>query len=176
MAGHDRKRDGGGDLHRDSIRTTGPAFNAVPFDPAKVSCTTVGTGTLTFSDPNNGRFAYSVDGVQQTKVITRQVFGPLPNCAWSAQPDLVRATNYQDLWWVPGGTESGWGVNLTHQGDIIFATWFIYDFDGSVLWLAATTPKVGAVSTAARCIERRARPLALTRSIPIGSRLPRSGR
>ena len=125
------------------MRTTGPAFNAVPFDPAKVTPTTVGTGTLTFSDPNNGRFAYTVDGVQQAKAITRQVFGPLPTCAWSAQPDLVGATNYQDLWWAPGGTESGWGVNFTHQGDIIFATWFTYDFDGSVLWLAATTPKVG---------------------------------
>jgi hypothetical protein len=27
---------------------------------------------------------------------------------------------------VPGGSESGWGVNLTHQGDTIFASWFTY--------------------------------------------------
>jgi len=124
------------------LRTTGPAFNAVPFDPTRVTRTPVGTGTLTFSDAGKSQFAYTVEGVSQTKTITRQVFGPLPTCAWSAQPDLARATNYQDLWWVANGAESGWGVNLTHQGDIIFVTWFTYDFDGSVLWLSATTPKV----------------------------------
>ena len=126
------------------LRTTGPAFKAVPFDPTKVTRTPVGTGTLTFSDAGTGQFAYTVEGVQQTKTITRQVFGPLPTCAWSAQQNLAGATNYQDLWWVANGAESGWGVNLTHQGDIIFATWFTYDLDGSVLWLSATTPKVEA--------------------------------
>lgn len=34
----------------------------------------------------------------------------------------------------PAGAESGWGVNFTHQGDTIFATWFTYD-DGTPLWL-----------------------------------------
>jgi YVTN family beta-propeller protein len=44
--------------------------------------------------------------------------------------------NYQGLWWnSPAGSESGWGVNLTHQGDTLFATWFTYDTDGSGLWL-----------------------------------------
>ena len=43
---------------------------------------------------------------------------------------------YQGLWWrAPAGSESGWGINVTHQGDIIFATWFTYDTDGSGLWL-----------------------------------------
>lgn len=44
------------------------------------------------------------------------------------------ATNYEDLWWSP--TESGWGVNVTQQHDIIFATWFIYDTDRKPLWLS----------------------------------------
>jgi hypothetical protein len=44
--------------------------------------------------------------------------------------------NYQGLWWAsPPGSESGWGLNITHQGDILFATWFTYDTDGSGLWL-----------------------------------------
>ena len=38
------------------------------------------------------------------------------------------APNYQGLWWnAPPNSESGWGINLTHQGDVIFATWFTYD-------------------------------------------------
>lgn len=122
--------------------THGPAFNAVPFSPAAVTATPVGSGTLTFSDSANGSFAYTVNGVSQTKAITRQVFGTLPTCTFGAQNDLTVASNYQDLWWAaPAGDESGWGVNLTHQDDTIFATWFTYDFDGNPLWLSATTPK-----------------------------------
>ena len=56
------------------LRTTGPAFNAMPFDPAEVVATPVGTATLTFADGNDAMFAYTVNGVSQTKSITRQVF------------------------------------------------------------------------------------------------------
>src|SRR5213593_4857840 len=45
--------------------------------------------------------------------------------------------SYQGLWWnSPAGSESGWGINLTHQGDRIFATWFTYDTTGKEWWLA----------------------------------------
>jgi hypothetical protein len=69
----------------------------------------------------------------------------VPTCIYGAQSNLALATNYQDLWWAaPAGAESGWGVNLTHQGDIIFATWFTYDIDGTPLWLSATVNKTPA--------------------------------
>ncbi len=123
--------------------TRGPAFNAIPFNPALVTRTAVGTGTLSFADSNNASFAYTVNGVSQTKAITRQVFGPLPVCTFGVQQDLAAATNYQDLWWAPGGAESGWGINLTHQGNTIFATWFTYGFDGTPLWLSVTAGNTG---------------------------------
>jgi hypothetical protein len=119
--------------------TTGPAFDAVPFNPGQVVPTPVGTGTLTFSDTSTGTFAYTVNGISQQKNITRYVFGPVPACVY-AGGDLSKAVNYQDLWWA-APFESGWGVNLTHQGDIIFATWFTYDLDGSAMWLVVTAPK-----------------------------------
>jgi serine protease len=126
-------------------RTQGPAFSAVPFNSGAVTATPVGTGTLTFTDANDGTFAYTVNGVSQKKAITRQVFGALPACTFGAQTDLSLATNYQDLWWAtPAGSESGWGVNLTQQGDTIFATWFTYDTDGSPLWLSATASRTGS--------------------------------
>jgi len=126
------------------FQTRGPAFNAVPFSPGAVTATAVGTGTLTFSDGNSGSFAYTVNGVSQTKAITRQVFATLPTCTFGAQPNLALAGNYQDLWWAaPAGAESGWGVNFTHQSETIFATWFTYDFDGTPLWLSVTAPKTG---------------------------------
>jgi hypothetical protein len=55
-------------------RTTGPAFNAVPFNPANVVATAVGTATLSFTDGNSGTFAYTVNGVSQIKAVTREVF------------------------------------------------------------------------------------------------------
>ncbi len=124
-------------------QTTGPAFDAVPFDPSLVVRTAVGTATLSFTDANNGTFAYTVNGVSQAKAITREVFGTVPNCTFGVEPDLTQASNYQDLWWAsPAGVESGWGVNLTQQGDTIVGTWFTYDHDHSPLWLLVAAPKV----------------------------------
>jgi poly(3-hydroxybutyrate) depolymerase len=133
----------GGNTFSGSLLTvTGPAFDAVPFDPSQVVGMAVGTGTLNFTDANNGTFAYTVNGVSQTKNITREVFGPLPSCAFGAQPNLALATNYQDLWWkTPAASESGWGINFTHQGDTIFATWFTYDHDHTPMWLVVTANK-----------------------------------
>jgi len=120
-------------------QTSGPAFYAVPFNPAAVTATPVGTGTLTFSNGNDGTFAYTVNGTSQTKAITHQVFGPLPTCVWGAQPNLALATNFTGLWWAaPAGMESGWGINFSHQGNVIFATWFTYNGDGTPLWLSVT--------------------------------------
>ena len=96
----------------------------------------MGAGTLTFSDPNNGVFDYTVGGITQSKPITHQIFGPLPTCTFGAQPNLALATNYQDLWWNPA--ESGWGINLTQQGSTIFASWFTYESDGTPFWLTVT--------------------------------------
>jgi hypothetical protein len=77
-----------------------------------------------------------VNGVSQTKPITRQVYAAsLPTCT-PADSSGPSASNFQDLWWrSPANSESGWGVNITHQGDIIFATWFTYGTDGRGMWL-----------------------------------------
>ena len=120
------------------IATAGPPFSAVPFNPAQVSRTAVGSATLTFNDVNRGSFSYVVNATQQTKSISRQAFGPVPVCSVAALPNFVAATNYQDLWWVAGGAEAGWGINLTQQGNTIFATWFTYDVDGTPLWLSVS--------------------------------------
>jgi pseudomonalisin len=120
-------------------QTRGPAFNAVPFNPAAVTQTQVGTGTLTFSDINNATFSYTVNGISQIKAITRQVFGTLPTCVWGAQANLALATNVSGLWWAaPAGIEAGWGINFSQQNNIIFATWFTYNSDGTPLWLSVT--------------------------------------
>ncbi len=124
--------------------TRGPSFDAVPFSPSAVSYRSVGSATLTFSDSDHGTFAYTVNGTTQTKAIARVAFGPMPVCAFGAETNLASATNYQDVWWASGAGEAGWGVNFTHQGDTIFATWFTYDFDGAPMWLSVTAPKIAS--------------------------------
>jgi hypothetical protein len=37
------------------------------------------------------------------------------------------------LWW--NAAESGWGINFTQQGDIVFGTLFTYSADGRPMWL-----------------------------------------
>jgi hypothetical protein len=125
-------------------QTAGPPFDAVPFDPTQVTAAAVGSGMLSFVDANNASFTYTVNGLTQTKALTREVFGPMPTCTFGAQSNLALATNYQDLWWAsPAGSQSGWGINLTQQGDTLFATWFTYDHDRTPLWLAVTALKTG---------------------------------
>ncbi len=125
----------------------GPAFSAMPFNPALVTRSAVGSATLTFTDANDAQFAYTVNGVSQVKPITREVFGPLPLCSFGGLSNPALAINYQDLWWAaPPGSESGWGINLTDEGGVIFGTWFTYDLDGSPLWLSVTATSSGVQS------------------------------
>jgi hypothetical protein len=44
--------------------------------------------------------------------------------------------NVTDMWFDPA--ESGWGLNLIHQGDTLFATLFVYGNDGQPRWFVAS--------------------------------------
>jgi len=118
----------------DLYRTTGPAFNANPFTPIGASnVTQVGTMSISFTEADAATLTYTHNGVSVTKQIQRQVFGSRSaNClpTVEARGALV---NYQDLWWIP--SESGWGLNITHQDSTLFATLFTYDAAGRGLWL-----------------------------------------
>ncbi len=114
-------------------QTTGPAFNAVPFTPIGApNVTEVGSMRLTFSGPDTGRLVYTAFGRTVTKNIIKQTFATQPTCTFNGT-NRTQNNNYQDLWWNPA--ESGWGINLTHQSDIIFATLFTYDAAGKGMWL-----------------------------------------
>lgn len=59
-----------------------------------------------------------------------------------AMPAAATTTSvdYTDQWWV--ATESGWGVNITQQQEILFVTLFVYGPDRSPRWYVgpATAP------------------------------------
>lgn len=137
MSRGERQADGSysGALHR----TTGPAFNASPWRPA--DSVQVGTMRIDFVGASDANLVYSVNGRTVTKAITKQNFRSPPACTWSWF-DRSYEQNFQDLWWNPA--EPGWGINLTHQEDVVFATLFTYAANGQGLWLVMPEGKADA--------------------------------
>lgn len=92
----------------------------------------MGYAQFNFPTASAGTFTFNMnDGTTGSKPIMRQAFSTMPSCAIaSAIPPT--AGNFSDLWWNP--SESGWGVNLAQEGDIVFATWFTYDAAGNPVW------------------------------------------
>ena len=112
-------------------RTTGPAFNQVPW--TTIGFSQVGTMEIDFVTSSLAAVTYTFNGTSVTKLVRRQVFGnPVPECE-QMMGSRATVANYQDLWWNPA--ESGWGINMVQQGAVIFATLFTYSQSGRDLWL-----------------------------------------
>ena len=112
---------------------------ALPWNGSGILVSPVGTGTLTFTDANNGTFNYSINGVAASKAISRGIL---------ATGDTPPAVDYTDLWW--NASESGWGVAITHQFGKIFVAWYTYDASGNAIWyVASDCPVVASGCTGA---------------------------
>jgi photosystem II stability/assembly factor-like uncharacterized protein len=128
--GHWNDRTFTGDLYE----TTGPAYFGAPFDPSRVVARRVGTAQIRFDTENSADFSYVLDsGESAEKRIERQLFGPPVSM-------LAVQDNFADLWW--NAAESGWGIAINHQHDNVFATWFVYDAQGSPVWVVMPDAKV----------------------------------
>lgn len=124
------------------FRTRGPAYFSSPWNPSAVSATPVGTMTWRFSGTTSAQLVYTYEGRTVTKNVVRQDFAsPVPTCS-PTTASRAGESNYQDLWW-GGASESGWGINLTHQGTTIFGTLFNYDNAGRDLWLFSAMTRQG---------------------------------
>ena len=58
-------------------------------------------------------------------------------CLAAAAPASASSTltNFSDLWWTPA--ESGWGLNVTQQADVMFLTFYVYGSNGQPTWYTA---------------------------------------
>lgn len=54
----------------------------------------------------------------------------------------TRGTDATDLWW--NANESGWGVNVNHQDDTMFLTFFVYGTNNQATWSSATLTASGS--------------------------------
>jgi hypothetical protein len=135
----DLRRQADGSFTGPIFLATGLPFRQIFGAESIRSVTSAGTATLRFSGASTGTFSYTIGSVSQTKSITRQIIvadAPTTCTQQSVAASRTAGENYQDLWWVPA--ESGWGLNLSHQADTIFATWFTYREDGTAQWLVAS--------------------------------------
>ncbi len=110
--------------------------------------TKIGTGSIVVTGSNRLSLSYSIGSVQQTKAdLEPQNFASadqVPLCVLQiplTSPVLPpgvdyrsNLSNYTDHWW--GGTNaSGWGVQISHQGNQVFAGWYSYSAAGKATWL-----------------------------------------
>ncbi len=112
----------------DILMVAGGTAPTVPWNGAGKVVTTVGTGSLNFTDTSNGTLNFTINGVAGSKTITKQIF---------ATGTTAPAVDYTDLWW--SAAESGWGVSLTQQYNMIFAAWYAYDAAGKPVWYVASS-------------------------------------
>ena len=123
-----------GSFAGDVYETSGPSsFSAPTFDVQSVHANKVGPGFIAQDDADHVRVNMS-EGVVRS--LTRQAFGAVPSCSFGLTGDAATDVNFTDLWW--NSSESGWGINLAHQGDTIFAAWYTYATNGAPLFLVAT--------------------------------------
>ena len=112
-----------------------PIFSGALYRPSmsagKLVMTEVGMGTVLFKDRDQAAFSYTVDSFTGAKEISRMVYAAgAPECTIGGAKGT--SENYHDLWFNPADT--GWGVNIAHQGNIIFGTYFTYDASGKNEW------------------------------------------
>lgn len=124
-----------GDLFSGPVyAATGTPLHQISGSDAIRSAVQVGTAGVSFFNSDKAFFFVDGASVSVFKQIRIQQFATLPTCEFTTAA-RTGATNYTDLWW--NAQENGWGLNLSHQGDIIFATWFTYNNSNAPVWLVS---------------------------------------
>jgi hypothetical protein len=116
------------------IHTTGPSFDSASFDPRRVDRIEIPRSSWFLHFHADGTARLESPQIEPAIALTRQVFAsPMPQCADGQAPGSP--PNYSGLYWAsPPGSESGWGVHLAQQADVLFATWFTYGRDNVGTW------------------------------------------
>lgn len=122
------------------FRVAGTPFELIDGATAVTAATEVGMGEMAFDAEGNLALSYTLNmaglNAMTTKQLTRFNFAnPPPTCVGTTQ-SRAGASNYSDLWW--NSAESGWGLTIAHQGDVIFLLWYTYGEGGRDQWISGT--------------------------------------
>lgn len=110
---------------------------------ANITAIKAGTGSIKVTSPNRMSLAYTIGAVTQVKTnLEPQNFATadqIPSCTLQALTGAnprAALTNYTDHWW-GGASASGWGLQISHQGNQVFAGWYSYSPQGTATWTTA---------------------------------------
>lgn len=118
-------------------RVAGTPFQQINGSQAFTAVTEVGNAQMSFSETGELELTYTIDGSTQTRTLTRFTFADNPPVCVGTTASRADADNYSDLWWNP--SEAGWGLTLSHQGDVIFVLWYTYGEGGRDQWISGAT-------------------------------------
>ena len=114
------------------------SFDGVPFSQianAQANTSTHARGEARISLDADGKlvFDYTLDNISQVRRLERAALVANPPTCTFVTGSRVSASNYTDVWWRQ--SESGWGISIIHQGDLIFIAWYTYGADGKAMWV-----------------------------------------
>ena len=135
LVSSDARHQGLGVYEGRFYHTTGTPFGASQWGAPAVRAG--GTFLLQFLPPDRIMVSLIAGPLGNFSIflLRKQVYASPPTCVFTAG-SREGATNFQDLWWNPA--ESGWGLSLAHQGDIVFATLFVYGAAGEPSWVVGS--------------------------------------
>jgi hypothetical protein len=133
-------------------RVTGTPLELINGSQAFTSINQVGEASMSFDGAGALALSYTVAGVSQSKTLERFVFDPAAPTCRGTTVSRASASNYSDLWWNP--SEAGWGLTLSHQGDIIFVLWYTYGAGGRDQWISASAMTRQADGSYAGALQR----------------------
>jgi Putative Ig domain len=117
-------------------------FTGRPFDQinnAQAYLTDRAEGTVVLRFAPDGKLDFRFQAIAypepQQRTLSRLTFDANPPLCHFTATSRAAATNYSDLWWQP--IESGWGLSIEHQGNLIFAAWYTYAADGQPVWMTS---------------------------------------
>jgi hypothetical protein len=119
--------------------TTGPAYDAAIFDPAQVRVTPVGSATVRFA-ADTGTLTATVQGVTQTKTVTRQPFGGITTAPLQTDPKRVEESSAAVKFsgaWTRADASFGWSGGSAMQSTAAGATASIAFNGTSIRWIGA---------------------------------------
>ena len=111
----------------------GQPFNLINNAQANTQTNPRGEVRLSLTADGKLDFGYTIDNITQTRRLEKAVFVANPPVCTFTTAARSGATNYTDVWWKE--SESGWGISIVHQGDLIFIAWYTYGSDGKPMWV-----------------------------------------
>lgn len=120
----------------DYFFSTGTPMAAIANATASLTTVAQGVAELDFDDTGGLDFAFTpTGGATQHRGLERLPLAATPLSCRFTSASRADAGNYTDLWWNPA--ESGWGLSILHQGDLLFLAWYTYATDQQPQWLTA---------------------------------------